>query len=73
MANDDPDFDDPTLAEDDDDLDDDLDDLGEDHRGDLPGYDLDEQAAIELKETADEELSSVHGEHWNFGHRLHRR
>ncbi|UGS35497.1 hypothetical protein [Capillimicrobium parvum] len=47
MANDDPDFDDPTLEGLDDDLDDDLDDLGEDHRGDLPGYDLDEQVAIE--------------------------
>jgi hypothetical protein len=58
MAYDEADFDDPTLAnldddvtEDlDDDLDDelvDLDDLGEDHRGDLPGYDLDEQVAIE--------------------------
>lgn len=34
-------FDDPT------DSDDDAEDYGEDHRGDNPGYDLDEQAAIE--------------------------
>ena len=51
MAYDEPDFDDPALAdldeELDEDLDDDVDDLGEDHRGDLAGYDLDEQAAIE--------------------------
>jgi hypothetical protein len=49
MAYDEPDFDDPTLTnlDDDEDLDDDLEDLGEDHRGDLPGYDLDEQVAIE--------------------------
>jgi hypothetical protein len=40
-------FDDPT------DADDDAEDFGEDHRGDLPGYDLDEQAAIE--ELEDEE------------------
>ncbi|MCW3007677.1 MAG: hypothetical protein JWP17_2303 [Solirubrobacterales bacterium] len=35
-------FDDPTENEDDD-----TEDLGEDHRGDNPGYDLDEQKAIE--------------------------
>jgi len=49
MAYDEADFDDPTL-EDLDDYDeelDGLDDLGEDHRGDQPGYDLDEQEAIE--------------------------
>jgi hypothetical protein len=34
------DFDDPAAEEPEE-------DLGEDHRGDLPGYDLDEQAAIE--------------------------
>jgi len=55
MAYDEADFDDPTLAEDEyaDELDDDLDDLGEDHRGDLAGYDLDEQAAIEDLEDED--------------------
>lgn len=40
-------FDDPTDSEDEDE------DFGEDHRGDLPGYDLDEQVAIE--ELQDEE------------------
>ena len=48
-------FDDPT-ADGLDDLDDDeLDEnLGEDHRGDNPGYDLDEQSAIEeLEEEED--------------------
>jgi len=46
-------FDDPTADE----LDefDDLDDLGEDHRGDNPGYDLDEQIAIEELEAEEEE------------------
>jgi hypothetical protein len=34
-------FDDPTES------DDEAEDYGEDHRGDNPGYDLDEQAAIE--------------------------
>lgn len=56
MAYDEADFDDPTLADLDDDSDedlDDLDDLGEDHRGDLPGYDLDEQEAIEDLEDED--------------------
>ena len=55
MAYDEPDFDDPTLADlDDPDEDlDDLDELGEDHRGDLPGYDLDEQEAIEELEDED--------------------
>jgi hypothetical protein len=38
------DFDDPAAEDFDDEYDD---DLGEDHRGDEPGYDLDEQAAIE--------------------------
>jgi hypothetical protein len=40
---DDP-FDDPLAADADAELDE---DLGEDHRGDLPGYDLDEQGAIQ--------------------------
>ena len=31
------------------------DDLGEDHRGDNPGYDLDEQEAIEELEADEEE------------------
>jgi hypothetical protein len=39
------DFDDPTAEDFDDEYDDD--DFGEDDRGDEPGYDLDEQAAIE--------------------------
>jgi hypothetical protein len=41
-------FDDPT------DVDDDADDLGEDDRGDTPGYDLDEQAAIEELQDEDD-------------------
>ncbi len=43
-------FDDPTIEE----LDE---EYGEDHRGDLPGYDLDEQQAIEEleRELEDEE------------------
>ena len=41
-------FDDPASV----DLDD---DLGEDHRGDNPGYDLDEQAAIEDLEAEEED------------------
>jgi hypothetical protein len=53
MAYDEPDFDDPTLAELDDDLDEDLEELGEEHRGDLPGYDLDEPEAIEELEDED--------------------
>ena len=48
------DFDDPTVDEfDEEDLDDELAELGEDHRGDLPGYDLDEQEAIEELEDED--------------------
>jgi hypothetical protein len=44
-------FDDPTVDEfDEDDFDDELAGLDEDHRGDLAGYDLDEQAAIEQLE-----------------------
>jgi len=48
-------FDDPTA--DDEELDelDEFEDLGEDHRGDVPGYDLDEQLAIEELE-AEEDL-----------------
>jgi hypothetical protein len=34
---------------------DDLEDLGEDHRGDNPGYDLDEQRAIEELEAEEED------------------
>jgi hypothetical protein len=50
MAYDDDDpFDDPTTVDPDEELDDD-EPLGEDHRGDLPGYDLDEQDAIEKLE-----------------------
>jgi hypothetical protein len=41
-------FDDPTAT------DDEVEDLGEDHRGDNPGYDFDEQAAIEDLEADDE-------------------
>ncbi len=44
-------FDDPTADE----LDELDDDLGEDHRGDNPGYDLDEQEAIEELEADEEE------------------
>jgi hypothetical protein len=53
MSPDDDLFDDP--ADDDalEDLDE-LEDLGEDHRGDNPGYDLDEQFAIEELESEDE-------------------
>ena len=40
-------FDDPELAAVEDELEGFDDGLGEDHRGDNPGYDLDEQAAIE--------------------------
>jgi hypothetical protein len=36
-------FDDPTESDDEAEVE----DFGEDHRGDNPGYDLDEQAAIE--------------------------
>ncbi len=43
-------FDDPA----DDDLEE-LEDPGEDHRGSNPGYDLDEQAAIEELEAEEEE------------------
>jgi hypothetical protein len=50
MSPDDDLFDDPA----DDDLDD-LEDLGEDHRGDNAGYDLDEQQAIEDLEADVEE------------------
>jgi hypothetical protein len=39
-------FDDPTTVDPDEEVEED-EVLGEDHRGDLPGYDLDEQAAIE--------------------------
>jgi hypothetical protein len=53
MAYDDDPFDDPTAADSDADGDE---DQGEDHRGDLPGYDLDEQEAIEeLKHEGDDE------------------
>lgn len=54
MSPDDDLFDDPTA---DDDLEsiDELEDLGEDHRGDTPGYDLDEQIAIEELEAEEEE------------------
>lgn len=34
---------------------DELEDLGEDHRGDTPGYDLDEQRAIEELEAEEED------------------
>ncbi len=42
-------FDDPTDADDDE-----LEEYGEDHRGDLPGFDLDEQEAIEELDSEDE-------------------
>lgn len=55
MVNGDDDlFDDPETAAVEDELEA-LDDLGEDHRGDNPGYDLDEQAAIEELELEREE------------------
>ena len=47
-------FDDPTDDEELDELDE-FEDLGEDHRGANPGYDLDEQSAIEELEAEQDE------------------
>lgn len=48
-------FDDPAEDELDDFDSDELEDLGEDHRGSNPGYDLDEQIAIEELEAEEED------------------
>jgi hypothetical protein len=56
MSSDDDLFDDPTDDDALEDLDelDEFEDLGEDHRGANPGYDLDEQQAIEELESEEE-------------------
>jgi hypothetical protein len=56
MSSDDDLFDDPTDDDALEDLDelDEVEDLGEDHRGANPGYDLDEQKAIEELESEEE-------------------
>jgi hypothetical protein len=50
-----PDDDDDDLFDDPEGDLDEFEDLGEDHRGDNPGYDLDEQSAIEELEAEEED------------------